>query len=137
MADDEVVGDLPEESDDPKTRLVKYHFGPDFLRLKTIGLKVDFAVGDMPVPNMLMVERHYFKGKVIKSYEFKFGFCIPNSTNSFEVIYDLPELSDEDRQDMINSPWETKSDTFFFVENKLIIHNRAEYNYAPLDSEDG
>jgi hypothetical protein len=37
---------------------------------------------------------------------------------------------------MINSPWETKSDTFFFVDNKLIIHNRAEYNYAPLDGDD-
>lgn len=38
---------------------------------------------------------------------------------------------------MIQSPYETKSDTFFFVENKLIIHNRAEYNYAPLDQEEG
>ena len=37
---------------------------------------------------------------------------------------------------MIKAPYETKSDTFFFVENKLIIHNRAEYNYAPLDGYD-
>lgn len=76
--------------DDPKVRLVKYHFGPDFLKLRTIGLTVEFKVGDTPVPNMQMVERHYFKGKVIKSYEFSFGFCIPNSTNTLEVIYDLP-----------------------------------------------
>jgi hypothetical protein len=33
---------------------------------------------------------------------------------------------------MIAAPWETKSDTFFFVEDKIVIHNRAEYNYAPL-----
>ena len=83
-----------------------------------------------------MIERHYFKGRVIKSYEFKFGFCIPNSKNSLEMIYDLPELSEEDKEDMINSPWETKSDTFFFVNNELVIHNRAEYNYAPLDMEE-
>lgn len=31
---------------------------------------------------------------------------------------------------MIEAPWETKSDTFFFVDNKIIIHNRAEYNYS-------
>ena len=37
---------------------------------------------------------------------------------------------------MIRSPYETKSDTFFFVENSLIIHNRAEYNYSPLDVEE-
>lgn len=47
--------------DDPKIRLVKYHFGPDFLRLKTIGLKVDFSVGEEGVPSLLMIERHYFK----------------------------------------------------------------------------
>ena len=82
-----------------------------------------------------MIERHYFKGKVIKSYDFKFGFCIPGSTNSLEVIYDLPQLTEAEMQEMISSPWETKSDTFFFVENKLIIHNRAEYNYAPLDED--
>ena len=90
MKDEELSDNITEDMDDPKTRLVKYHFGPDFLRLKTIGLKVDFSVGEKPVPNLLMVERHYFKENVIKSYEFKFGFCMPNSTNSFEVIYDLP-----------------------------------------------
>ena len=125
---------LKQIEDDPKTRLVKYHFGPDFLRLKTIGLMVEFRVGDQPVPNLLMVERHYFKGKVIKSYEFNFAFVIPNSHNSWEVIYDVPELTPAEKEEMIASPWETKSDTFFFVDNKIVIHNRAEYNYAPLDS---
>jgi hypothetical protein len=82
-----------------------------------------------------MIERHYFKGRCIKSYEFKFGFCIPQSKNTLEVIYDLPQLTPEEKEDMIRSPYETKSDTFFFVENKLVIHNRAEYNYSPLDGE--
>jgi hypothetical protein len=34
---------------------------------------------------------------------------------------------------MIDNPWETKSDTFFLVDGKLIIHNRAEYNYAEIE----
>jgi len=80
-----------------------------------------------------MVERHYFRGRVIRSYEFLFGFVIPNSTNSWEFIYDLPELSEEDKREVISSPWEVKSDSFFFADGKLIIHNRAEYNYSPLD----
>ena len=122
---------------DPSERLVKYHFGPDFLRLKTIGLQVQFKIGDKPVPSLLMVERHYFKGKMIKSYEFSFGFCIPGSTNTLEMIYDLPELTQEERADMITSPWATKSDTFFFVGEQLVIHNRAEYNYSPLDEGEG
>ena len=79
-----------------------------------------------------MVERHYFRGKVIRSYDFTFGFVIPNSTNSWEFIYDLPALSDADMKDIIESPWEVKSDSFFFANDELIIHNRAIYNYQPL-----
>ena len=70
-----------------------------------------------------MVERHYFRGRVIRSYDFKFGFVIPNSENSWEFIYDLPELSPEEEQEIIDSPWEVKSDSFFFAEGRLIIHN--------------
>lgn len=97
VPDQEFADHIAPELDDPKHRLVKYHFGPDFLKLRTIGLKVDFKVGDQPVPSLQMIERHYFKGKVIKSYEFKFGFCIPGSTNSLEVIYDLPKLNEEEQ----------------------------------------
>ena len=50
-----------------------------------------------------------------------------------EFIYDLPQFSPEEKAEIVASPWEVKSDTFFFAEDKLIIHNRAEYNYAPLD----
>ena len=87
---------ITEEMDDPNIRLVKYHFGPDFFLLGTIGLKVEFKVGENPIPNLLMVERHYFRNRVIKSYEFRFGFCMPNSQNEIEMIYDLPQLSQEE-----------------------------------------
>lgn len=30
---------------------------------------------------------------------------------------------------MIQNPFETKSDSFYFVEDKLIMHNKAEYAY--------
>ena len=93
---------------------------------------MEFKVEDREIKNFQMIERHYFKGKCIKSFEFKFGFCIPNTTNTLEMIYDLPKLTKAEKQEMINAPWETKSDTFFFVDDRLIIHNRAEYNYSPL-----
>lgn len=84
---------LEEDADDPTKRLLKYHFGPYFLELKTVALQVQFLIGERPVPNLLMIERHYFRGKCIKSYEFKFGFCMPNTTNTLEMIYDLPTMS--------------------------------------------
>ena len=86
------------DEDDPSIRVIKYHLGPDFLKLRTVGLTLNFGIGPQAINKMEMVERHYFRGKVIRSYEFMFGFVIPGSTNSWEFIYDLPELSPEEEQ---------------------------------------
>ena len=32
-------------------------------------------------------------------------------------------------QEMVERPYETRSDSFYFVDNKLIMHNKAEYAY--------
>lgn len=32
-------------------------------------------------------------------------------------------------QEMIEHPFETKSDSFYFVDNKLVMHNKADYAY--------
>ena len=32
-------------------------------------------------------------------------------------------------QEMIQSPFETKSDSFYFVDDKLVMHNKADYAY--------
>lgn len=127
----EMNGHANEETNNSRT--IRYHLGPDFLELTNIGTSLTFSVGPLPVKNLLMIERHYFKGKLIKSFEFKFDFCIPNSTNTWETIYEIPELEEGIKQQMIDSPWETKSDSFYFVENKLIMHHKAVYNYSMLD----
>lgn len=31
----------------------------------------------------------------MRSYDFTFGFCIPNSTNSWEAIYDVPPYTSQ------------------------------------------
>lgn len=110
-------------------RTIRYVFTRSFLKYKTIGTKLVFSVGEKPVPNFRMVERHYFREKLIKSFDFTFGFCIPNSTNSWEAIYDLPELTKEEEDDIVAHPFETKSDSFYFVDGVLVMHNKAEYAY--------
>lgn len=42
-----------------------------------------------------MIERHYFKDRLIKSFEFKFPFCMPNTVNNWESIYELPAVAKE------------------------------------------
>ena len=61
------------------------------------------------------------RAAVIKSFDFTFGFCIPNSTNSWEAIYEVPEMSDELRRDMIAYPFETQSDSFYFVKVRALL----------------
>ena len=43
---------------------------------------VTFRVGDEPVSNLKMVERHFYKDRLLKSFDFDFGFCIPGSKNT-------------------------------------------------------
>ncbi len=48
--------------DDPNVgRFVRYQFTPEFLKLRTVGATVEFSVGDKPVKNFRMIERHFFK----------------------------------------------------------------------------
>ncbi len=127
----------PEEvnanGDSNTNRSIRYHLGPEFLELRNIATELVFSVGNLPVKNLVMVERHYFKGKLVKSFEFTFDFCIPNSTNTWETIYEIPEIEEKIKNEMIAAPWETKSDSFYFVDNKLIMHHKAFYNYSPFD----
>ena len=83
-----------------------------------------------------MIERHYFRDQLIKSFDFNFGFCIPNSTNTWEAIYDMPPLDPELKELMIANPWETQSDSFYFVTHedgleRMVMHNKAKYAYSP------
>ena len=34
--------------------------------------------------------------QLVRSYDFAFSFCIPNSQNSWEAVYDLPEVNEEE-----------------------------------------
>ena len=57
--------------------------------------RIRFSV-DKEVNNFVMIERHYFRKRLVKEFEFKFPFCIPGSTNSVEHVYELPPLTEEE-----------------------------------------
>jgi hypothetical protein len=133
VSDDNKDEDTTEKVETEVSRTIRYHLGPDFLELVNLGTELVFSVGSLPVKNLIMIEKHYFKGHLIKSFEFKFDFCIPNSVNTWETMYELPQIEDSLKSDMIDSPWETKSDSFYFVDNTLIMHHKAIYNYSQLE----
>merc|ERR1712216_481030 len=126
---------IPPEMED-QVRCISYDFGADFLSLPAIQTLLQFKVGDQPLHSFRMIERHYFRDFLIKSFDFTFGFVIPNSVNTWEAIYDVPELPPELVEDMISFPWETQSDSFYFVTDEtgveeMVMHNKAKYAYSP------
>ncbi|XP_060580916.1 protein unc-119 homolog B-like [Ruditapes philippinarum] len=118
-----------DEMDPNAGRFVRYQFTPQFLKLKTVGATVEFVVGDQPVNKFRMIEKHYFKDRILKCFDFEFGFCIPHSRNTVEHIYEFPQLDQDEIREMIECPYETRSDSYYFVEDKLIMHNKADYAY--------
>lgn len=132
------ISKRPEDIGKPLTdahRKIRYQFGPYFFQLDMIGTTLRFKVANAPLKDFVMIERHYFKDKLIKSYKFESPFCMPNSVNEMEAIYEMPELSQEEQEEMIKCPWETVSDSFYFVGGKLIMHTKAEFSYAEFKDE--
>ena len=37
--------------------------------------------------------------------------------------------ADEEVAERLDSPFESKSDSFYFVDNRLVMHNKAEYRF--------
>ena len=52
VPEDDVENEELNEDDDPSKRLIKYHLGPDFLELKTVGLTMFFSIGKQPIQSM-------------------------------------------------------------------------------------
>lgn len=110
-------------------RYVRYQFTPQFLKLKTVGATVEFTVGSKCVKNFRMIERHFFQDQLLKTFDFEFGYCIPFSKNTCEHIYEFPTIPPDLVNEMIMNPFETRSDSFYFVDNCLVMHNKADYAY--------
>lgn len=107
-----------------------YKFPTSILKAKTLGSTLNLVVGDQVVKNVVLAERHYIDGKLAANYSFKFPLFMPKSKNSVEFIYTLPKFEQSviDRMNK-KEPIFAKSDTFVFVDGKLVVHRRAKYTY--------
>lgn len=134
------VGPPPQLTPDPNLsmedayRNIRYQFSEDVLKLPSIQTSLVFSVGPVEVPSFRMIERYYFRNRLIKSFDFGFGFCIPGSTNTWDAVYAVPALDDDLISDMIDNPYGTVSDSFYFVDGKLVKHNKAQYKYIREDN---
>jgi len=110
-------------------RTIDYNFDADVLSLPRVSTMLRFTVANNEVHKFRMIERHYFKSGLIKSFDFTFPFCMPNSSNVWESEYELPPMDSELIDDIVKNPLAVKSDSFYFVDGELIMHNKARYRY--------
>ncbi|XP_053708290.1 protein unc-119 homolog A [Synchiropus splendidus] len=122
--------EIQEVIDLDPSRFIQYHFSPAFLTLKEIGATLEFTVGSRALNRFRLIERHFFRNLLLKTFDFEIGFCIPHSRNTCEHIYCLPELDPATVAEMISNPFQTRSDSFYFVNNKLVMHHKAEYSFS-------
>uniref|UniRef100_A0A3Q1FCU2 Unc-119 lipid binding chaperone c n=1 Tax=Acanthochromis polyacanthus TaxID=80966 RepID=A0A3Q1FCU2_9TELE len=73
-------------------RFIRYHFSPAFLTLREIGATLEFTVGSKALSRFRLIERHFYRNLLLKTFDFEIGFCIPHSRNTCEHIYCLPDL---------------------------------------------
>ncbi|CAE8653908.1 unnamed protein product [Polarella glacialis] len=85
----------PAVDGDDSSRFIRYHFGPEFLDIPTVGTTLEFTIGDQPVHNFRMIEKHYFRDQLLIDYDFSVPFVIPNTRSTWEMIYTKPELTQE------------------------------------------
>lgn len=69
-----------------------YEFPISFFDSKYISTYLKIKVGDQEVRNLVLVENHYYKNERIANFMFKFPFAAPNSINTWEYVYDVPEI---------------------------------------------
>ncbi|KAI8999772.1 GMP-PDE, delta subunit-domain-containing protein [Gaertneriomyces semiglobifer] len=114
-------------------RTIQYTLPASLLTTPFISTHLLFTTCPSPI-NLRMIERHYFSSRLVKSFEFEFGFCIPSSTNSWEGVYEVPKLTDKELKEVkeLGKKGEVGvwSDSFFFVEDKMVAHHKASYTYV-------
>ena len=121
----------PYELDYFADHILDYPFPNDILKgQKELGTSLNLVVGDKFVKDLVLLERHYIEGKLAANFRFVFPAFIKKTENKIEFIYKIPKLSDEIEKKLEKGEEiYAKSDTFVFVEGKLIIHRRAQYTY--------
>ena len=108
-----------------------YVFPSSILKVKNLGSNITLVVGNNLVKNLTLIERHYIDNQLAANYKFEFPVFMPGSENNIEFMYPIPPLT-KDTLDRINNCQDisAKSDTFIFVEGKLMVHRRANYCYT-------
>ncbi|XP_040059821.1 protein unc-119 homolog B isoform X2 [Gasterosteus aculeatus] len=109
----------------------------DFVRFKIRDLETGTVLFEIAKPpqtedNEDNAEADASAGRFVR-YQFTPAFLrlrtVGATRNTCEHLYEFPQLSESLVRQMVECPYETRSDSFYFVENRLVMHNKADYAY--------
>ena len=109
-------------------RMIRYHLTKDVLdndMKLTLSYKNESKYGFF----LKMIENHYYDNKLIEQICQDFGFCMPYSENERDIIYKKNSQGFKNIS-KISGSFEIKTDTFFFANDKLIIHNKTLFYFS-------
>ena len=109
-------------------RMIRYHLDKEILDFN-LKLTLEYKNESQKPVSLKMIENHYHNNKLIWQFFNDFGFCIPNSNNWKDIIYKFNSHEFEELSKS-KSTFEIKTDTFFFANNKLIIHNKTLFYFS-------
>jgi len=112
-----------------KYRIIRYDFDQSFLQSSSFSTLLSFRLGQSDVYSIRLIEKYYFRKDLVMSFDFDFGECKANSDNTWECMYTIPKIDSTVRKSMIENPYETTSDSYIFVDNRLVVHNKATYSF--------
>ena len=118
---------------DDSPRVLEYELDSSFLDVAHVKITTAFKVhGKEPLPGLRMIERHYHKDGLLMSYDFTYDgpSPAPGEIATWSFVYDIPKISQEEKQDIISNPGSVESDSFYFVGGELQMHHKAIYIYT-------
>ncbi|KAM9757849.1 protein unc-119 homolog B-like isoform 2-T2 [Menidia menidia] len=112
-------------------------FNIDFVRFKIRDLETKTVLFEIAKPPHAGEDEENREGDASAGrfvrYQFTPTFLrlrtVGATRNTCEHIYEFPQLSESLVRQMVECPYETRSDSFYFVDNRLIMHNKADYAY--------
>ena len=81
-----------------------------------------------------MIERHFHRNTLLRTFDVTLGYCIPDSLNTHEVSYDLPKLEERVLEDLTRHP--VAIDSFFF-DGDALVRMYLPPDHVPLGSQIG
>lgn len=118
---------------DDSPRVLEYELDSSFLDLSHVQVTTAFKVhGKGPLPSLRMIERHYHKDKLLMSYDFTYTgpTPAPGEVATWSFVYDIPEISADEKQEIVSNPGSVESDSFYFIGDELQMHHKAIYIYT-------